>query len=527
MVSSLRLISLVLVSILGLVSCNAIKEAGQSGDGGGGEHRAGPAPRPTDSWKISEPTVETAESGRAGRPIKHAIVEPVPADAVIAFSDPSKQGDAAFANVTFEVLTTCESSLGTLNAESKLTGTRRIPVRSLLPPALWRRLELGGDKNPVCTFTFKAFNQHKSSHGFTFERVEIAHFPRLENLHFKDARSGKMVAPVSALTENDIHALRVPELPEAGAETNFDLLCDKFKNSRRAPGPQLPTSLAHQLFSGRMQSSGPEVTAIDSRLTDSLQNCRVVADSIDAKTGLRQVWISPKLRIQFPLRTPDFIYKMGVYLVGQPGFRYEDLNGKTWFHLRLQNTQQYTMAFRFPNLAATTLQLQPIAQDRNTGTGYHGKIFENPLTISLSSGNRMWPHGPDTVIELKPGAELTVQARITSNIACAGSPHSEAEAAAAQIHVIPYGLAYRFGHALYLKQYLNWNPTSPQLGGETKDVSPLNFSTESHGQILEGWAPYAESAPFNPTLARPAILLPYTAAPMLGCYHDIFRGPFY
>lgn len=421
--TNLSLLTMVIVSLLGLTSCSP--DAGEDG------------------WKLREPHV--SEPDRPDRPLSMAaaLLERPSARAELVFED----GDLA--DSTLEVTSICTGKGEKVTERQVFTGLHRLPLGSLWPQPMWKKLKEAELEDSVCTFEFVARNSRGSTHSFDFSGLRLRSFATFDAANAVRATGESWSLICDGFTTESSE--------ESGASSSVHVLAS------RAPSENRP--LGHQ-------------------------NCRVLSKKVDARNGLKTFALSKSFDLDFPNPPARIESKFSTATMGTPRA------DEPLLVLSMVNSSSVPIAYRFALPAALrVLPLMTLTQWESIPSTPNSLVaiarFDEPLTVSVQGAAARWSQDGLETIVLPPRSTVTVTLSFARARRCLrGEPERSApwtpqpsESERAELA----GFYFAFTSGARLESIDYWSEADPRARSESYTASTLDLPIARTQMLLDGF----------------------------------------
>ncbi len=380
--SALSPVSLVLIQILGLVSCSPDrKPASESLQ---------------DSFKVAVPLIK-GEAGATPLLDSKSVATTFSTENALFF--PSLENrDFAAEPVTIAVRADCKGHVQASAESMTFENTSEIRLRDLLPVEILLHPE--AEKQPThCLLSFKVTNHHGSVHRFTTPNLSIiAPASSLDiELRSPDPGLAATLSTAAPIAQASLPALRIGRTAvDASKETVF-LLCEGFRTN--LPAARLETEeglgtlaqLAPIAYSGRV--------LVDPTV-DPVQICRIVSEAND---GGRKIRASRQFLLQFSAPRLKIASKIDFDGYAPDGMRLRI----PVFTASIHNPYSVAIPAAVPKGGANSIALQGVVQDGPFAV--IGITVVKPLRLELEGATAL--EDPDLLkFVVDPGQTVTIRA---------------------------------------------------------------------------------------------------------------------
>jgi hypothetical protein len=430
-----------------------------------------------DDFRLPPPHLRLPTPGSPTHPLREGV--PIPANRDVVFPDRSGR---EFDGVRLGVSSVCSPARHPNIREQvhfEVRNTNSFPLKSAMPPSLWKRLELEQTQLVQCELTVRARNRHGSSHQGTL-RVLISELNSLENLFIDPTGPDqRQQSHVQSVDVNSIREQWPKEMFLVDRDSMTELICDGYRKQLRLSTVENLPQVLWLLMSA--PTAGPD----DFRASRPLQKCRLFIEHHDSSHDAPKSWISPTFEARF---TPVENTIAGKADLSQAGSGKRQLDGSTLFVFRIRNPSSFPTAYKLTNVGPNAVLLRHLM----------GRVRDSRFTETFSfkasiayefSGGSVHAAKDHFLIVLKAKDEITVTARLRTSFNClwqfVHGPHAFAGGALGFM-----GFVYELEQPQLLLRYYQWDPEQPDPDGETYDVTK-NITGRSALSKVPGWLPSA------------------------------------
>lgn len=470
------------VPVFGLISCHHNPQASTA----------------IDPWRLAPPFIQG--SSAPNRPLMDTLNEPIDLESTLVFPSlaSTEARSRSGASVELTVNASCAQGLVQSSTQQTLRNLSAIPMRSLIPSDLLRKVQAAPDARLICDFHFIAKNDIGSTHSFTVPRIEINGLMNLENwtIQMNDRRAGQASpdttseAPLTIQSEKLLNDdLDVPmELQAADGRLTAELECDQFSNFRTLTHSGSLSVEFESLVRGPIKNRDGNFISlrVDPRQISTQQTCRLVVTAFDPGSRLSRNWISKRFIVQYPVT--GIQTKLDFHL---GAIKMKTYQKAPFFTLAVHNQNPHPVAFRLPLDSANTFTLQVVHYYNKQKIVAAGNAFQERMTFTISNAFRSWNRDGFVYFEVAAQSSATIQARLNSNYHFLYYYENLSFKEIMQLaHPrAPIGWGFQLHPGFRLLRLRNWNSENPSFNGPAVDFTPLNLPNNEKGPVYSGWSP--------------------------------------